>query len=178
MVGPDARVLDGVKVVELAGDPAGEMVGKLLAEMGADVVKVELPEGSPTRRIGPFALDRVDADHSLTFWYYNNNKRSAVVDYRTPEGRDTLRGLLDGADVLISTLRPPELRQLDLDLEDEDFDTLGGLLYHELGKVPNVGDEVRVDGALVTVLSTTGRRVRKVRVTKILPTEPAATNER
>src|SRR5207248_8081379 len=56
---------------------------------------------------------------------------------------------------------------LDLDIEDEDFDTLGGLLYHELGKVPNVGDEVRVDGALVTVLTTTGRRVRKVRVTKV-----------
>ncbi len=66
---------------------------------------------------------------------------------------------------------------LDLDIEDEDFDTLGGLLYHELGKVPNVGDEVRVDGALVTVLSTTGRRVRKVRVTKVAPTEPAAAGE-
>jgi CBS domain containing-hemolysin-like protein len=58
---------------------------------------------------------------------------------------------------------------LDLDIEDEDFDTLGGLLYHELGKVPNVGDEVRVDGALVTVLTTTGRRVRKVRVMKVQP---------
>jgi CBS domain containing-hemolysin-like protein len=55
---------------------------------------------------------------------------------------------------------------LDLDIEDDDFDTLGGLLYHELGKVPNVGDEVRVDGAVVTVLTTTGRRVRKVRVIK------------
>ena len=61
---------------------------------------------------------------------------------------------------------------LDLEIEDEDFDTLGGLLYHGLGKVPNVGDEVRVDGAVVTVLSTTGRRVRKVRVTKV-PSEPA-----
>jgi CBS domain containing-hemolysin-like protein len=58
---------------------------------------------------------------------------------------------------------------LDLDIEDEDFDTLGGLLYHELGKVPAVGDEVRVDGALVRVLTTTGRRVRKVRVTKVPP---------
>ncbi len=61
---------------------------------------------------------------------------------------------------------------LDLDIEDEDFDTLGGLLYHELGKVPNVGDEVRVDGAVVTVLTTTGRRVRKVRVLKV-PAESA-----
>jgi CBS domain containing-hemolysin-like protein len=65
---------------------------------------------------------------------------------------------------------------LDLDIEDEDFDTLGGLLYHELGKVPNVGDEVRVDGALVKVLTTTGRRVRKVRVTKV-PPAPASVSD-
>jgi putative hemolysin len=56
---------------------------------------------------------------------------------------------------------------LDLDIQDEDFDTLGGLVYHELGKVPSAGDEVRVDGAVVTVLSTLGRRVKKVRVTKV-----------
>jgi len=55
---------------------------------------------------------------------------------------------------------------LDLELEDDDFDTVGGLVYHELGKVPNVGDEIRVDGCLVSVLSTNGRRVKKVRVTK------------
>ncbi len=63
---------------------------------------------------------------------------------------------------------------LDLDIEDEDFDTLGGLLYHELGKVPSVGDEVRSDDAIVTVLSTTGRRVRKVRVTKAPTPTPTA----
>jgi putative hemolysin len=63
---------------------------------------------------------------------------------------------------------------LDLDLEDEDFDTLGGLVYHQLGKVPAVGDEVRVDGALVTVLATHGRRVKKVRVTKSQPAQAAA----
>jgi putative hemolysin len=55
---------------------------------------------------------------------------------------------------------------LDLDLDDDDFDTVGGLVYHELGKVPSAGDEIRVDGALVQVLSTSGRRVKKVRVTK------------
>jgi CBS domain containing-hemolysin-like protein len=56
---------------------------------------------------------------------------------------------------------------LDLEIDDEDFDTLGGLVYHELGKVPNVGDEVRVDGCLVTVLSVIGRRVNKVRVARV-----------
>jgi crotonobetainyl-CoA:carnitine CoA-transferase CaiB-like acyl-CoA transferase len=112
--GADDRVFDGLRVVELAGDPAGEMLGKLLAQMGADVVKVEPPEGSPTRTIGPFAGAGADADHSLTFWYYNTNKRSVIVDYRTSEGRERLLQLLDGADVYITTLRPPELRALDL----------------------------------------------------------------
>jgi crotonobetainyl-CoA:carnitine CoA-transferase CaiB-like acyl-CoA transferase len=113
----DARVLDGITVVELAADPAGEMVGKLLAEMGADVLKVEPPEGSPTRTIGPFAHGRVDADHSLTFWYYNTNKRSVVVDYRTDEGLARLTRLAAAADVFVCTLAPPELRALGLDLD-------------------------------------------------------------
>ena len=65
---------------------------------------------------------------------------------------------------------------LDLEIDDEDFDTLGGLLYHELGKVPSVGDEVRVDSARVTVLTTTGRRVRKVRVTRDPPRVQATNN--
>jgi crotonobetainyl-CoA:carnitine CoA-transferase CaiB-like acyl-CoA transferase len=109
-------VLQGLRVVELAGDPGGEMVGKLLAEMGADVVKVEPPEGSPTRAIGPFAAGHVDPDHSLTFWYYNTNKRSVVVDYRTDEGRAELLGLAARADVFISTLARRELRAAGLDL--------------------------------------------------------------
>src|SRR4051812_32927462 len=113
----DELVLAGVTVVELAGDVGGEMLGKLLAEMGATVVKVEPPEGSPTRAIGPWAGGRNDRDHSLTFWYYNTNKRSVVVDYRTAEGRDELARLAAGADVFISTLAPPELRSLGLELE-------------------------------------------------------------
>jgi putative hemolysin len=62
---------------------------------------------------------------------------------------------------------------LDLELADDDFDTVGGLVYHELGKVPTVGDEIRVDGAVVQVLSTTGRRVKKVRVMKPPPVASA-----
>ena len=53
-------ILEGMRVVELAGDPAGEMLGKLLAGLGCDVVKVEPPGGSPTRAIGPFAGDHDD----------------------------------------------------------------------------------------------------------------------
>ena len=84
----------GLRVVELAGDPAGEMLGKLLAELGADVIKVEPPAGSPTRTIGPFAGGHADGDHSLTFWYYNTNKRSVVIDDTTDQGRADLMALL------------------------------------------------------------------------------------
>src|SRR3954469_22857915 len=94
----------GLRVVELAGDPAGEHVGKLLADLGADVVKVEPEDGSPTRRIGPFAGDTRDTDRSLTLWDPHTGKRSVVLD-----ADDDLDLLLAGADVLIITMRPVEL---------------------------------------------------------------------
>ena len=118
--GPDVaspRLFDDLTVVELAGDPGGEVVGKVLAQLGADVVKVEPPEGSPTRAVGPFAHGRTDPDHSLNFWYHNTNKRSAVVDHRTPDGRAELLRLLAGADVCITTLRPAEAAAAQLEVE-------------------------------------------------------------
>lgn len=62
---------------------------------------------------------------------------------------------------------------LDLELDDEDFDTVGGLLFHHLGRIPVVGDEVRVNGCVARVMSTNGRRVKKVQVTRLDPVEAA-----
>ncbi|HXA32012.1 MAG TPA: CoA transferase [Acidimicrobiales bacterium] len=111
------EALDGIKIVELTRDPAGEFVGKLLAGFHADVLKVELPEGSPGRHVGPFVGREEDVDRSLNFWYYNTNKRSAVLEYRTAEGRKLLEDLLDSTDVLISGIVPQELSDLGLDLQ-------------------------------------------------------------
>jgi crotonobetainyl-CoA:carnitine CoA-transferase CaiB-like acyl-CoA transferase len=108
-------VLAGLSVVELAGDPAGEMLGKVLAAMGAEVVKVEPPEGSPSRAVGPWAAGVEDREHSLTFWYYNVNKRSVVIDYAGPKGRADLDRLCRRADVFITTLHPLEQRKLGID---------------------------------------------------------------
>jgi crotonobetainyl-CoA:carnitine CoA-transferase CaiB-like acyl-CoA transferase len=120
--GAPGLVFEGLTVVELAGDPAGEVVGKVLAQLGADVVKVEPPGGSPSRAVGPFAHAHGDEgpvgdpDHSLNFWFYNTNKRSVVVDYTAPEGRAALLRLLVDADVCITTLRPSEAAAADLDV--------------------------------------------------------------
>jgi crotonobetainyl-CoA:carnitine CoA-transferase CaiB-like acyl-CoA transferase len=91
--------LAGVRVVELA-DESGEYCGRLLAGLGADVVKVEPPEGAPSRRVGPFLDDEPGPDRSLAFWADNVGKRSVVVH----DDDDTLRRLCHAADVVVHTL--------------------------------------------------------------------------
>ena len=108
--------LAGLKIVELAHDIGGEFAGLLLARLGAEVVKLEPAEGSPTRRVGPFAQGRSDADSSLNFWFYNSNKKSVTAEVASPQGRAALLGLLADADVFICTLQPKDLEAAKLDL--------------------------------------------------------------
>lgn len=99
----------GLRVVELADDPAGEFAGKLLADLGADVVKVEPPNGAPSRRIGPYETGHDgDLDASLNFWSYNTGKRSAVLDASAAQlqARDEL---IATAEVLLTTWTPAQL---------------------------------------------------------------------
>src|SRR5690349_5904313 len=84
--------------------------------MGAEVIKLEPPEGSPGRKIGPFAKGQAGPDASLHFWYYNSNKESVTVDLATPAGKAALGRLLADADVFISTLQPRALSAIGLDL--------------------------------------------------------------
>jgi benzylsuccinate CoA-transferase BbsE subunit len=106
--------LEGLRVIELAG-AHGEWCGKLLADMGADVVKVEAPGGAATRRIGPFVDDVPDPSRSLWFWHYNTSKRSVTLDIDDAADREALRRLIAGADVFIETLAPGRARELGLD---------------------------------------------------------------
>jgi len=101
--------LTGIRVVELADEQA-EYCGLALAGLGADVVKVEPPGGSPTRRIGPFYRDREDPERSLFFWQYNRGKRSIVLDLREREDdRARFRALVTTADVLLDSTPRGEL---------------------------------------------------------------------
>jgi len=100
--------LAGLRVIELAGERT-QFCGKLLADMGADVIAVEPPGGSPARRVGPFADGVPDLNRSLNFWYYNTSKRGVTLSLDHAEGRALFVRLLDGADVLVEAAAPGEL---------------------------------------------------------------------
>ena len=106
---------EGLRVVELADDPAGEYAGKLLGDGGADVVKVEPPEGVAGRRHGPHAGGTAGPDTSLFFRWYNTSKRSVVVDDPAGPERAELDRLLTGADVVITSATGPRARETGLD---------------------------------------------------------------
>src|SRR5271155_3018024 len=93
-------MLAGLRVIEIAEERA-EYVGLLLAGLGAEVIKIEPPEGNATRRIGPFLEDRPGLDRSLFFWNYNRNKQSVVLDLQDDAGREHALRLLGGADILL-----------------------------------------------------------------------------
>ncbi|HEV8144077.1 MAG TPA: CoA transferase, partial [Methylomirabilota bacterium] len=105
--------LTGIRVVELADEQA-EYCGLTLAGLGADVIKVEPPGGSPTRRIGPFYEDREDPERSLFFWQYNRGKRSIALDLRQERDREQFRALVATADVLLESTPRGELDGLGL----------------------------------------------------------------
>ena len=107
---------EGLRVVELADDPAGELTGAHLARLGADVVKIEPPEGAASRHTGPFAGGDPDPERSLSYWYYNGSKRSVTLDLSDREGRSALERLLDRSDLFVTSLHPRQHRRLDLDL--------------------------------------------------------------
>src|SRR5207245_4749819 len=93
--------LSGVRVLELVDEPV-DYCGRILAGLGADVVKLEPPAGASSRHTGPFLDDEPDPDRCLSFWSDNVGKRSVVVD-----DRDT-RALCRTADVLVHTMRAAE----------------------------------------------------------------------
>ena len=110
--------LRGIRVVELASERTA-LAGKLLADMGADVIVVEPPGGAATRDYEPFAGDQPGQEASLWWWHYNTSKRSVVVDLDTDDGVADLRALLDTADVVLEGESPGRLATLGLDWEQQ-----------------------------------------------------------
>jgi crotonobetainyl-CoA:carnitine CoA-transferase CaiB-like acyl-CoA transferase len=114
-------MLSGLRVVELAVWVAGPGAGGVLADWGADVVKIEPPEGDPCRSLF-MALAGLREPKSPPFDLDNRGKRSVVLDTRDPEARALARRLVSGADVFITNLRPDALAKLGLDWESLERD--------------------------------------------------------
>ncbi len=112
--------LKGVRVVELARILAGPWAGQMLADLGADVIKVENPEGGDdTRKWGPPFVTGADGENLSAAYYHscNRGKRSAAIDFSTPEGAEAVRRLAAGADVLIENFKLGGLKKYGLDYE-------------------------------------------------------------
>jgi crotonobetainyl-CoA:carnitine CoA-transferase CaiB-like acyl-CoA transferase len=130
--------LDGVRVVELGVWVAGPAAGGLLADWGADVVKIEPPQGDPAR--GFAKMLGGDVPFNPPFEMDNRSKRSIVVDFARPGGLDLARELVDGADVFLTNIRLDALERLGLDPETLAA-TNPGLVYGIITGFGMAGDD-------------------------------------
>jgi crotonobetainyl-CoA:carnitine CoA-transferase CaiB-like acyl-CoA transferase len=108
--------LKGVRVIELANERIA-FAGKLLADMGADVILVEPVPGDPSRNYPPFVDDEPGENRSLYFLHYNTSKRGVTLDLDSVEGQEKYRSLIAGADVLLESEPITRLAELSLDYE-------------------------------------------------------------
>ena len=108
-------MLEGIRVLELGSRVSGPYCSKLLADFGADVIKVEPPDvGDEARRAGPFAGDDPHPEKSIPFLFLNTNKRGITLNIGSPTGRTLLSSLLQRVDALVHNLPPVEAESLGL----------------------------------------------------------------
>ena len=110
-------MLSPYRVLDLTNE-RGLLCGQLLADLGADVVKVEPIGGSSARNIAPFFRDQPHPDRSLYWWAYNRNKRSITLDLERDEGRALLRRLVERADFLIESYDPGHMARHGLGFDE------------------------------------------------------------
>lgn len=107
--------LEGVRVIDVSQDMAGSFCARLLADYGAEVIKVEPPGGAALRRMGPFHEDDPHPEQSLTFLVLNLNKLGVTLDIECQAGRGIFRRLVQDADIVVETFTPGYLASLGLD---------------------------------------------------------------
>src|SRR5579884_2719747 len=118
---PVAELLRPYRVLDLTNE-LGELAGRILADLGADVIKIEPPDGDPSRWRPPFYGDRPDPEASLPWWASNLNKRSITLDLEYASGQALFRRLVQTADFVLESFQPGYLDQL-------------GLGYHSLAEI-------------------------------------------
>lgn len=97
--------LDGIKIIDLT-DIKGAYCAKLLADLGADVIRVEPPGGDSLRRLGPFYKDESHHEKSLLHFFLNTNKRGITLDFKTPDGKEIFQCLASQAHIIVETYQP------------------------------------------------------------------------
>jgi crotonobetainyl-CoA:carnitine CoA-transferase CaiB-like acyl-CoA transferase len=117
------RMMEGYRALDLT-DEKGFLCGKILAELGVDVIKVEKPGGDGSRNIGPFWHDRIDPAKSLYWFAYNSSKRGITLDLEKDEGKKIFRDMVQTADFVIESFTPGDLDKL-------------GFGYEELSRIKN-----------------------------------------
>lgn len=110
------NVFDNIRVVELA-DGIGAYTGKLFADLGAEVIRIESKEGDPTRLEKPFINDTPGIENSLRYQYLNTNKKGIVLNSTSPEGKEAFLKLISSTDLLIESLPPGYLDSIGLGYE-------------------------------------------------------------
>ena len=111
-------MLSPYRVLDLT-DEKGRLAGAMLADVGAEVILIEPPEGSASRTLGPWVKGKEgDPESSLRFWAYNRGKKSVTLELTTDAGRQELLELVSGADLLIESNAPGELASQGLGFDD------------------------------------------------------------
>ena len=108
------KLLSNCRVLDLSNE-MGFLCGKILGDLGADVIKVEPPGGDPSRSLGSFYKDIPDPEKNLYWFSYNHNKRGVTLNIETETGKDLLLKLMKGTDIVIETFAPGTLKKLGLD---------------------------------------------------------------
>jgi benzylsuccinate CoA-transferase BbsE subunit len=107
------RLLEDYRVLDLT-DETGHFCGKVLGDLGADVIKIEPPGGDPARKNGPFYHDLPDPEKSLSWFYANLNKRGVTLDLQTAEGKKIFFQLVQSADIVLESFEPGTLDRFGL----------------------------------------------------------------
>lgn len=110
------KALDDIRVIDMT-DSNGLYCTKLLADLGADVIRIEPPGGDTIRKKGPFYKDEVDSEKSLYHFHFNTNKRSITLDINTDQGKKILKRLIETADIVVETFSPGYLDSIGLGYE-------------------------------------------------------------
>lgn len=147
-------MLSPYRVLDLTTE-RGLLCGQILADLGADVIKVEPPGGSSARKLGPFYQDQEEAENSLYWWAYNRNKRAITLDITKTEGQEILRRLAKSAHFLVESENPGSLAKYGLSYNDLAQEN-PGLIYVSITPFGQDGPKASYADSDLVILACSG----------------------